>query len=116
MRRILRLTFWIALIASFALAVLPHPPALPGDPSDKIQHILAFGVLAALGAIAFPTMPLAWLIGWLAAFGGLIELTQAIPALNRSSEFADFIADALAAATSGIVTRFAMRNLSARAC
>ena len=36
------------------MAVLPHPPQLPGEPTDKIQHVLAFTVLTALACAAWP--------------------------------------------------------------
>lgn len=74
------------------MAVLPHPPQLPGAPTDKI-HILAFAVLTVLGSAAYPrTHPVALIIG-LAAFGGLIEAVQAIPALRRTSDVMDWLAD-----------------------
>ena len=109
MRRLCRLAFWVALVASFIMATLPHPPALPGAPSDKVQHILAFGVLAALGALAFPALPLIALVLGLTAFGGVIEIIQAIPALNRDSDVIDFVADGLAALTVGTIVRWTMR-------
>ena len=35
-----RAAFWIAAVVAFVFAVLPHPPQLPGQPSDKVQAIL----------------------------------------------------------------------------
>ena len=45
-----RLLFWAAAIFALVMAVLPHPPELPGDPSDKLQHVAAFATLGLLGA------------------------------------------------------------------
>lgn len=85
--------FWSALVFAFVMAVVPHPPELPGDPSDKVQHILAFAVLTALALPAFATArPLR--IGLaLALFGALIELVQSVPALHRDASALDWLAD-----------------------
>jgi hypothetical protein len=94
---ILRLAFWAALLFAFVMAIIPHPPELPGAPSDKIQHVSAFAVLGALGFLAYPKSgPLSLGIG-LSLFGALIEMVQAIPSLGRDSDMLDWIADTLAA-------------------
>ncbi|CAN5558959.1 hypothetical protein BH09PSE4_BH09PSE4_00160 [soil metagenome] len=102
--RLLALLFWAAFLFTFVMATLPHPPPVPGTPPDKVQHILAFVVLTILAAAAFPAMR--WLrIAWLLpAFGALIEIVQAIPALHRDSDVMDFLADSAAVlVTLGIV-------------
>ena len=43
--------FLAALVFTQAMAWLPHPPSLPGNPNDKIQHIAAFACLSFLGVI-----------------------------------------------------------------
>ena len=75
------------------MALLPKPPHIPGDPSDKIQHILAFTVLARLAAAAYPRAPLLRIGILLSAFGALIELLQLIPPLHREGSFVDWLAD-----------------------
>ena len=84
--------------ACFALvmAILPHPPQLPGEPNDKVQHIIAFATLAALGSLAYPVTPLLRLLAGLSLFGAFIEIVQAIPALHRDSDVVDWIADTAA--------------------
>lgn len=96
--RYARFAFWAAIVVTFAVALMPQPPVLPGAPSDKVQHILAFATLALLARAAYPRASLPWLILGLSAFGALIEIAQLIPALNRSAEVADWIADTAAAA------------------
>ncbi len=81
-----RAIFGLALIFALVMALLPQPPQLPGDPSDKAQHIVAFATLAGLGAVAYPSMSLLLLLVGLSALGAVIELLQAIPALNRDSD------------------------------
>ena len=79
------------------MATLPHPPQVPGHPSDKLQHIAAFVTLGLLGSWAYRgASPVSLLLG-LSLFGALIELIQAIPALHRDSDVLDWIADTVGA-------------------
>ena len=94
--RVLRLLFWTATLFTLVMALLPHPPEVPGEPSDKVQHILAFTVLAALVSLAYPRHALRAAIG-LIAFGAAIEVLQMIPALHRDAQLSDWIADTIAA-------------------
>ena len=80
------------------MALSPHPVRLPSDPSDKVQHIVAFLTLGALGRLAYPKGSTWALIAGLSLFGAAIELLQGIPALNRDSDPVDWIADTVAAA------------------
>jgi uncharacterized membrane protein len=80
------------------MALLPHPPELPGGPSDKIQHIVAFATLALLIRASYPLAKFWLLLFGLSVFGGMIELLQAIPSLNRDSDPIDWLADTAAAA------------------
>jgi VanZ family protein len=96
--RAARLLFWAALAFAFVMAVLPHPPELPGEPNDKLQHIAAFTTLALLVSFAYPATGLLRLLMRLSLFGALIELVQAIPWLHRDSDVKDWIADTVAVA------------------
>nr|WP_294813657.1 hypothetical protein [uncultured Sphingomonas sp.] len=96
MRRLLPWAFWAALAFTFVMAALPHPPRIPGDPVDKIQHIAAFTVLTALAHLAWPAISRLRLLLILSAFGALIEVVQAIPALHRDSDWRDWVADTVA--------------------
>jgi VanZ family protein len=98
-----RLLFWAAATFAFVMAVVPHPPELPGEPNDKIQHMVAFATLGLLGAWAYARTPLPQLLAALSLYGAVIELVQAIPALHRDSDVKDWIADTLAA---GVVLLF----------
>lgn len=98
LQRLLKAAFWAALGFALVMALLPRPPQLPGAPSDKLQHVIAFAVLAGLAAAAYPRVGLGRIGAMLAAFGALIELLQLIPALHRDGSVADWIADAVAIA------------------
>jgi VanZ family protein len=93
-----RLLFWAAASFAFVMAVLPHPPEVPGEPNDKVEHIIAFAILAALGSFAYPRTGLWRLLAGLSLFGALIEIVQAIPALQRDSDVWDWVADTAAVA------------------
>ena len=88
------------------MAVLPHPPEVPGQPNDKVQHIIAFATLATLGSFAYPRITLPKLLAGLSLFGALIEIVQAIPALHRDSDVLDWIADTVAVAVVLLVVRW----------
>lgn len=105
MQRAARIAFVAAFCFSLIMAVLPHPPPIPGQPSDKIMHMLAFATLGTLAAYGFPRLTLLQLFVGLTAFGAAIELVQAIPALNRDSELADLLADMAAALLALWLTR-----------
>ncbi len=93
-----RLLFWAAAAFAFVMAALPHPPHLPGEPSDKVQHVIAFATLGLLGAWAYARSSPWRLVLGLSLFGALIELVQAIPVLHRDSDVLDWLADTVAAA------------------
>src|SRR3569623_3353821 len=73
-RQLLRLAFWCAAVFAFVMAVLPHPPMVPGDPSDKVQHMIAFAVLTVLGSAAYPGLRPVLLALGLCVFGAVIEV------------------------------------------
>ena len=95
--RIVRVAFWLAAVFAFVMAVLPHPPQLPGAPSDKVQHILAFLVLGALASFGYPRTSPVYLATGLSLFGAVIELVQLVPSLNRDGDPVDWLADTAAA-------------------
>ena len=96
--RTARTTFWMAATFAFVMAVLPHPPQVPGEPNDKVEHVIAFATLAALASFAYPKTHLLKHLAGLSLFGALIEVVQAIPALQRDSDIKDWVADTVAVA------------------
>ena len=93
-----RAAFWATAAFSFVMAVLPHPPDVPGHLNDKVKHIIAFMALAALASFAYPRTALARLLVGLSLFGAFIEVVQAIPVLHRDSDIKDWVADTAAVA------------------
>ncbi|MDB5458223.1 MAG: hypothetical protein JWP92_3808 [Caulobacter sp.] len=86
--------FLFACLVSLWGALSPGD-ATPGLlPWDKAQHFLVFYVLAGMASLALPASRL-WRLGLaVLAFGGLIELLQALPIIHRDAEWADLAADA----------------------
>jgi VanZ family protein len=108
MQRAARIAFVISACFAFVMASVPHPPTIPGQPPDKILHMLTFAALGGLAAYGFRPVSVAPLFWKLTAFGALIELVQAIPALRRDSDILDLLADMAAA----LVALLAVRWLS----
>ena len=101
-----RTLFCLALVFAVTMALLPSPPKLPIDSwGDKSEHMLAFGVLAILGSVAFPWMPSARLGERLSFLGALIEVCQSIPSLHRDCDIRDWIADTAAIIVALLVVR-----------
>lgn len=78
-----------------------------GDAGDKVQHVLAFGVLSLLAAGYYGLDRARLIFIILAALGGLIEVLQMIPALHRDAEWLDWAADCAAVLATLVVCRTA---------
>jgi hypothetical protein len=108
--RTARVLFWAAALFAFVMAVLPHPPHIPGNPNDKLQHIAAFVTLSLLGSFAYPALALVQLLVRLSMFGAAIEVIQAIPVLHRDSDFWDWVADTVAIGVALLIVRWWRRR------
>lgn len=92
--RLVRWLFWPTLLFAFVMAALPKPPHTPIDRfGDKFAHALAFFVITILAQWGYGKGRRWWIALALSAFGAAIELVQAIPALHRDSELADWEVD-----------------------
>jgi hypothetical protein len=98
MNRTLRILFWLSVAFSFVMATLPHPPPIPGEPADKVQHMAAFSTMSLLAALAYRRISLLRIGLALSAFGAFIEFVQMIPMLHRDAELLDWVADSAAVA------------------
>lgn len=106
----LRVAFWTAAAFALVMALLPHPPQLPGEPSDKVQHIAAFLTLGALGSLAYPRTNPLHLGAGLSLFGAAIEVLQLIPTLHRDGDPVDWMADTAAVALIIVLLRRLVRR------
>lgn len=76
--------------AIFWLTLTPPQPGPVGPLSDKAYHALAFAALIFPSALLY-RRALPWLLPTAALLGAAIELIQ--PAVGRSGDLADFLAD-----------------------
>ncbi len=90
------IAFWTACAVSLYFATTSATPSVMDGQWDKGQHMFAFATLALLAALAYPKMPLLRLTERLALYGAMIELIQSIPALHRSCDIVDWVADMIA--------------------
>jgi len=93
-----RSVLFVVLLALVTyLALRPANPQVVVEGWDKVNHLLAFLVLAAVGVAAMPApAPWAerWTAFWLLAYGAWIEWAQTLTA-TRQAEFLDWVADAV---------------------
>lgn len=78
-------------VSVLVLALMPAPPPAINTSWDKLNHLLAFGVMMWLGCRAFPKYRIRLLLGLL-TYGALIEILQSYTP-NRSAEWVDLLAD-----------------------
>ena len=93
---VLRLLFWAAALFALVMALIPRPPPVPGHPSDKVLHVLAFATLGVLGTFAYPRFRALQLIAALSLFGALIEILQGTALIHRDRDVLDWVADTVA--------------------
>lgn len=91
--RFWRLALLLLLGVVTYLALTPKPQAPLSLGWDKLNHLFAFTVLAAVGAMGFARAWTRLALGLL-AFGVLIEILQSFTP-HRSAEWRDLLADLL---------------------
>jgi len=91
--RPLRLLAFVAACTAVLFLALAPASAIPEvGVTDKVEHALAFTVLAMLGLWAFPGR-VGRLAAGLIAFGIMIEILQATMPFGRDGEVLDVVAD-----------------------
>jgi len=82
----------LATVVVTAMLLSPGGTAPEGPPhADKVTHAVFFATLAYCSLYA--RIPVAWTIGWLAAYGVLTEILQETIAVRRSGSVWDWCAD-----------------------
>ena len=89
-----KVLFWIALVSSYILAILPQDKVPELTPfGDKSNHFLAFAVLTILLLHAYH-IRYRFTFAWMLLYGIFIEISQLFT-VNRSGEFLDVLADTI---------------------
>lgn len=88
-----RLAFAVGVILVIALSLLPGPALPPMGFSDKLQHAVAYALLAAAGCASFPSrFGTVVTICGLIVLGGLLEIAQGFTP-TREPSVADWTAN-----------------------
>ncbi|NPC58082.1 VanZ family protein [Caenimonas soli] len=103
-----RWAFSVCLVVVLVAALAPPHTIVPPTGWDKVQHAVAFAVLAMLGCGAYPERKAQVLLGLL-AYGGLIELLQSFTGY-RTAETLDVVADAVGLVVGWTFTRLLWRT------
>ena len=88
--------WWLAVLLVVALSLVPTPQGLdlPRN-TDKVQHLLAYGVLAAAAVQVFrPGRVLLLVAVGLCALGVMLEFAQGAMTAYRQADPADALANA----------------------
>jgi VanZ family protein len=96
LRRLFVLAFWLCIVIAYVAAILPQKEAPRGLGWDKLNHMVAFFTVTFLCRLAYPRISVLVVALSMAAFGGAIELSQAVPFIHRDAEWADWFADCAA--------------------
>ncbi|UAK25351.1 VanZ family protein [Sphingomonas nostoxanthinifaciens] len=113
LRRICIILFWLAVIVAYVAAILPQREAPHLGYSDKVDHMAAFFTITVLARLGYPERAVPLVFIAMAAFGGFIELSQAVPIVHRDAEWADWFAD-MAASVVGLIVAWPLLALIER--
>ncbi|RWE90506.1 MAG: hypothetical protein E5X07_30045 [Mesorhizobium sp.] len=113
-----RIVFLITLAGVLLLTLLPAR-FLPDFGTavtlydDKLQHAIAFAVLAALGSLGWPGHK-AWLVVLLAFTGAAIEVLQGAQLIGRDLDGFDWVADCAGMALGLTIAGWTKRRVGRR--
>lgn len=107
------IAFWACLIGAYVFAIMPGHDAPAVFVWDKLNHMLAFFVVTILCRLAYPRLPVPLIALLMAAFGGAIELSQAVPFIHRDAEWDDWFADC-GATLAGLIAAWPLAMLVTR--
>jgi hypothetical protein len=104
MQDLAKVLFWGAAILALVMAIPSSAASFINGIDDTVQHSLAFSALALLASLAYPSARLLTILFGLSLFGGVIELLQILPGIEREAEWGDWLVDICAAGiTLGVV-------------
>lgn len=113
LRRLFVVALWGAVTFAYVAALLPQKEAPHLGYSDKVDHAVAFLTVTVLARLAYPRASIGALFALIAAFGGVIELSQAVPFIHRDAEWDDWFTD-VAATLVGLLIAWPLAALADR--
>ena len=88
---------WLAMVAAVVvLSLIPPPPLPPGafEGIDKVEHVLGYFALSAMGSALFARMPTrARIAAALVALGVAVEIAQGQWTATRTPDLLDAVAN-----------------------
>ncbi len=85
-RKLAKIAFFIGLVVVIALSLLPQESLPETDTWDKLNHALAYGVLAVLGGIGFKGWRSLLMVGLgLVVLGAGLEVAQSVTSYRDGS-------------------------------
>jgi len=97
MTRIIQVLAIIATLIVISLSLQPSLPSGSVPNADKIMHLLAYAVLAALTRLGWRRIWGGWIVIGFIGLGVGLEIGQHLMALGRTASFADAIANSVGA-------------------
>lgn len=105
--RLARLGFATMAAAIGVLSLLPLETLPETGAWDKLEHLLAYGLLAGVGTSAFPKRPVLLITG-LIFYGGTLEVLQSfVP--GRHPSLADVVANTIGVVVGHLLIRYFLR-------
>jgi len=103
-RKFAKFAFFIGLVAVIALSLLPHETTPETGMWDKLNHALAYGVLAMLGGFGFKGWRSLLMVGiGLVVLGAGLELAQSVIP-DRTGSTYDVLANFVGVAIGSVAT------------
>ena len=99
----------VLLLAASALAfasLTPAPDVISINHTDKVMHIGAYGLLAAIVLLALPKLSRVWVFWVCTGYGVLLEILQGLSTASRTASALDALAN-----TIGIVIALSLWSL-----
>ncbi len=88
---------WVLFVAVLVFVTYeslePTPPSADITHADKVMHLLAYGLLTGLFALAMPRIKLFSVFLWPSVYGAVIEVAQALMPYGRTGSLWDLLAN-----------------------
>ncbi len=107
--------WWLAVLGTIVVCLIPPPPIPLPENSDKVEHFLAYFLLAASAVQIYPRRAaLIWAAVGLVALGIGIEFAQGALTVNRMADPMDALANSVGVLAGMAIVFTPLRDLLLR--
>ncbi len=92
-------SIWLLVLVIVVASLMPSAGPAPVIGFDKIEHFVAYFMLAVLGSAIVPTGKLPWVMAGAMSLGLALEVMQAFVTETRVASWADVLANATGIST-----------------